>query len=75
MPTRWHDQAIIVNNAVIISPPYRIEDCKAPKGKEASLNQVRKILEGALRKMGANKGAGAATPPVSTTPVAPRKGG
>lgn len=51
MPTRWHEQAIIVSDAVIISPPYRLEDCKAPKEKQQALNQVKKVLEGTRRKI------------------------
>ena len=73
-PTRWHEQEIVVNDAVIISPPYTVDDCKAPKGKESSLVMIRKVLDGERRKIAQRAAAAAAqggTPP----PGAPRKGG
>ena len=51
MPTRWHNQEIIVHEAVIIAPPYRVEDCKGAKDKQETLNRVRKVLEGERRKL------------------------
>ena len=42
---------MIVHDAVIIAPPYRVEDCKGPKEKQEALNRVRKILEGERRKL------------------------
>ncbi|CAD0083425.1 unnamed protein product [Aureobasidium vineae] len=61
---------IVVNDSVIISPPYNVHDCKAPKGKEESLNRIRMVLEGERRKI-AQRAAQGGTPP----PGAPRKGG
>lgn len=72
MPTRWHDQTIIVNDAVMLGPPYTVNDLKAAEGKERNVEQIRKIMEGhAARKrnvQGANK-------PGVATPIPPRKGG
>lgn len=51
MPIRWHNQEIIVHDAVIIAPPYRLEDCKGAKDKQETLNRVRKVLEGERRKL------------------------
>lgn len=42
---------MIVHEAVIISPPYRIEDCKCPKDKQEVLNRVKKVLDGERRKL------------------------
>jgi len=50
-PIRWHNQEMIVHEAVIISPPYRIEDCKCPKDKQEVLNRVKKVLDGERRKL------------------------
>lgn len=42
---------MIVHEAVIVSPPYRPEDCKGSAAKVAVLNQVKKVLEGERRKL------------------------
>lgn len=42
---------MIVHDAVIIAPPYRVEDCKGAKDKQEVLNRVRKVLEGERRKI------------------------
>ncbi|KAK4991885.1 hypothetical protein LTR50_001504 [Elasticomyces elasticus] len=64
---RWHEAQIVVDNAVIISAPYRPEDCKAPKDKQEALNRVKKILEGEKRKI--------AEKVKVVTPAERRKGG
>lgn len=51
MPVRWHNQEIVVYDAVIIAPPYRIEDCKGTKDKQETLIRVRKVLEGERKKL------------------------
>ena len=51
MPIRWHNQEMIVHEAVIIPPPYRPEDCRAAKDKQEVLNRVRKVLEGERKKI------------------------
>ena len=51
MPIRWHNQEMIVYDAVIIPPPYRPEDCKAAKDRQEVLNRVRKVLEGERKKI------------------------
>ncbi|WPH00617.1 Hypothetical protein R9X50_00344700 [Acrodontium crateriforme] len=67
MPIRWHNQEMILHEAVIITPPYRVEDCKAAKDKQEVLNRVKKVLEGEKRKLKERESRNA-------TPV-PRKGG
>ncbi|KAH0194655.1 hypothetical protein KCU70_g301, partial [Aureobasidium melanogenum] len=69
LPTRWHGQEIVVSDSVIISPPYTVNDCKAPKGKDQALDRIRMILDGERRKI-AQRAAQGGTPP----PGAPRKG-
>ncbi|KAL8813800.1 MAG: hypothetical protein Q9223_006940 [Gallowayella weberi] len=45
LPTRWDGNNIVVNETVIVSPPYRGEDCRAGNGVPAqSLNRVRKVV-------------------------------
>ena len=68
IPLRWHNQEIIAHEAVIISPPYRPEDCKGSKEKQEVLNRTKKILEGERRKLD-EKEKKQAAPPV------PKKGG
>ena len=48
---RWHNTEMIAHEAVIISPPYRPEDCKGSAQKVQVLNQVKKVLEGERRKL------------------------
>lgn len=71
MPIRWHNDQMIVADAVIIQSPYTAQDCSAPAAKQDMLNRVRKILDGERRKLKeqeeqARKGA---------KPAEPRKGG
>ena len=42
---------MIVHEAVIVSPPYRPEDCKGSAQKVQVLNQVKRVLEGERRKL------------------------
>lgn len=73
MPTRWADTAIVVNDAVLIQPPYTLDSIKAPSDKAQSEAHVRKVVEHYYqRKKGAS--GGAARAPVAM-PIAPRKGG
>lgn len=51
IPLRWHDKQMIAYEAVIITPPYRPEDCKGSKDKQQVLNQVKKVLDGERRKL------------------------
>ncbi|GAB7366293.1 hypothetical protein MBLNU230_g8093t1 [Neophaeotheca triangularis] len=51
MPVRWHGGSIIVHEAVIISPPYGVEDCRGPSDKKDAVSQVKRALEGEKRKM------------------------
>jgi hypothetical protein len=60
IPIRWHNTEMIAHEAVIISPPYRPEDCKGSAQKVQVLNQVKKVLEGERRKLGEKEKAGGA---------------
>lgn len=42
---------MIVHDAVIISPPYTVDDCRGAKDKQETLNRVKKVLEGERRKI------------------------
>lgn len=73
LPARWHEQSIVVNDAVILGPPYTLNDLKAGDGKEMTLAHVRKIMESHF----ARKKATGQQPqrPGVATPIPPRKGG
>lgn len=43
LPTRWDGTSIVVLDAVVISSPYRAEDCRAVAGQQAlALARVKK---------------------------------
>lgn len=45
MPTRWDGKGIVVADAVTISPPYRVDDCRPlVAGDKAALGRVRKVV-------------------------------
>lgn len=45
LPTKWEGTSIVVMDAVVISSPYRGEDCKAAAGQQASvLARVKKVV-------------------------------
>lgn len=45
MPTRWDGSSIIVADAVVIAPPYRVDDCRPlVAGDTAALARVRKVV-------------------------------
>ena len=71
MPIRWHKTEMIVHDAVIIPPPYRVEDCKGASNKQEVLNRVRKVLEGERRKLKEKEDRDRK----AAAPVEPRKGG
>jgi len=84
LPTRWHDTDIIVNDAVIISKPYTLDDCRAPSDKQQSIPHIKKVLENffAKKRTGAGpqpgqqtQGQGQNARVSVATPIAPRKGG
>ena len=62
---------MIVHDAVIIPPPYRVEDCKGQKDKQEVLNRVKKVLEGERRKLRERE----ERERKAVTPTGPRKGG
>lgn len=62
---------MIVHEAVIVSPPYRPEDCKGSASKQQVLNQVKRVLEGERRKLRERE----ERERVGNAPAAVRKGG
>jgi protein LSM12 len=74
--TRWHGTSIIVDDAVRIDPPYKTENCKAPKEKQVALTQMKKVLEGYYqkKKTAASAPTGRENRPQPATPIL-RKGG
>lgn len=75
LPTRWHEQDIIVNDAVIIHKPYKVENCRAEKGKEQSLAMVTRMVQGEWRKIEQRAATGVSSQGGTPPPGAPRKGG
>ncbi|KAK7533045.1 anticodon-binding domain-containing protein [Phyllosticta citribraziliensis] len=73
LPARWHEQSIVINDAVILGPPYTLNDLKAGEGKEMTLAHIRKIMESHLAKKKAS--GGQPQRPGVATPIPPRKGG
>lgn len=71
MPIRWHNQEMVVHEAVIIASPYRPEDCKGAKDKQEVLNRVKKVLEGERKKLRDKE----EKERKAVTPTGPRKGG
>ncbi len=71
MPIRWHNQEMIAHDAIIISPPYRGEDCKGSQDKQEVLNRVKRVLEGERKKLKEKDDRDRK----AATPVGPRKGG
>ncbi len=50
LPTRWDGTSIVVMDAVVISSPYRVEDCRAVAGQQASaLARVKKVVCAPIR--------------------------
>jgi hypothetical protein len=73
LPTRWADTSIVVNDNVLIPPPYALDNIRVPEGKKQSGDHVKKVVE---HYYNFKKGSNATAPraPVAT-PIAPRKGG
>ena len=47
LPARWDGESIVVLDAVVITKPYRSEDCRAAKGVQPQmLQRVRKVVSG-----------------------------
>ncbi|RLL96802.1 hypothetical protein CFD26_103801 [Aspergillus turcosus] len=52
MPARWDGANIVVADAVTISPPYHVDDCRSiVAGDTAALTRVRKVLEMERKKI------------------------
>lgn len=50
MPARWDGTSIVVADAVTISKPYRVEDCRPlVSGDAAALTRVRKVVSPTVR--------------------------
>ena len=71
MPIRWHNDQMIVADAVIIQAPYGVQDCSAPAMNQDALNRVKKILEGERRKLKQKE----ELERKAGKPIEPRKGG
>ena len=67
LPIRWAGEKMVVNENVLIAPPFRPENCQASKGNDASLTRVKKLVESTWAKSAERSTR-------STTPQ-PRKGG
>ncbi|KAK7531005.1 uncharacterized protein J3D65DRAFT_312661 [Phyllosticta citribraziliensis] len=75
LPVRWHEQSIVIDDAVILGPPYTLNNLKAGEGKEMTLAHIRKIMESHLAKKKAS-GQQPQRPGIATvTPIPPWKGG
>ncbi|KAF1983555.1 hypothetical protein K402DRAFT_406794 [Aulographum hederae CBS 113979] len=68
LPCRWHESQIIVNNNVIISAPYGLDNCKAAADGQKTLPMVHKTLQGHYSK----KKNGATTGTSTPVPQAPQ---
>ena len=66
---------MIVSEAVIITPPYRVEDCKGSKDKQEALIRIKKVLEGERRKIREKEERERKAGSGTGTPAGPRKGG
>lgn len=45
LPTRWDGNNIVVMDSVVVTAPYRGEDCRAGSGVPVqTLNRVRKVV-------------------------------
>ncbi|ODQ66915.1 hypothetical protein NADFUDRAFT_40100 [Nadsonia fulvescens var. elongata DSM 6958] len=51
LPTRWYEQSIIVMDEVRIDPPYQLTNCLADNSASSALALVKKIVEGAWKKI------------------------
>ncbi|MCJ1363370.1 hypothetical protein MMC16_002477 [Acarospora aff. strigata] len=81
LPTRWSEQSIVVLDAVVIKPPYRIEDCVAGQGQgqQGALGRVRKVLEMERKRLADRSNRPAVPAPAAAaapaTGTGSRKGG
>jgi len=86
LPTRWNDKQIIINDSVILDAPYSPSDLKAPKEKQYTVPQIKRVVEGYWSKKSSGKpqntnnakpqqNAGGNSRPGVATPIPPRKGG
>jgi len=58
LPTRWAGTSIVVSDAVVIGPPYEVEDCAAPKESVTALTRVKRVLENEKRKIAERRARG-----------------
>ncbi|XP_076866276.1 protein LSM12 homolog B [Brachyhypopomus gauderio] len=50
---KWQEKSIVVMEEVVITPPYRVDDCRGKEG--SALAHVRKIVEKHLRDVESQK--------------------
>ncbi|KAI4144590.1 MAG: hypothetical protein LQ341_002622 [Variospora aurantia] len=78
LPTRWDGNNIVVMDSVVVSSPYRGEDCKAGSNVAPNtLSRVRKVVDNE-RKRFADRERRTVVPAVPAIPAVhtgPRKGG
>ncbi|KAL9033304.1 MAG: hypothetical protein Q9180_006016 [Flavoplaca navasiana] len=81
LPTRWDGNNIVVMDSVVVTAPYRGEDCRAGSGVPVqTLNRVRKVVDNE-RKRFADRERKVVVPAVPAVPAipalhtGPRKGG
>lgn len=78
LPTRWDGNSIVVMDSVIISAPYRGEDCRAGSGVPATtLSRVRKVVDNERKRFvdRERKVVVPAVPAIPAVHTGPRKGG
>ncbi|KAK0355593.1 hypothetical protein LTR91_009932 [Friedmanniomyces endolithicus] len=68
LPVHWHNREMIVFDSIIVTPPYRAEDCKCANEKQEVLIRVKKALEGERKKLQEKERK-------MPVPGGPRKGG
>lgn len=75
LPTRWAGTSIVVSDAVVIGPPYEVEDCAAPKESVTALARVKRVLENEKRKIAERRARGSAAKEGGERAEEARKGG
>ncbi|KAL8725836.1 MAG: hypothetical protein Q9181_006268 [Wetmoreana brouardii] len=78
LPTRWDGNNMVVMDSVVISAPYRGEDCRAGHGVQPqTLSRVRKVVDNERRKIAdrERKVVVPAVPVIPAVHTGPRKGG
>ncbi|KAL8873600.1 MAG: hypothetical protein Q9174_000966 [Haloplaca sp. 1 TL-2023] len=78
-PVQWDGNNMVVMDSVVISAPYRAEDCRAGNAPQSQqiLVRVRKVVENERKKIGdrERKVVVPAVPAIPAVHTGPRKGG